>query len=209
MNKLQNFYKWLLQENTGEFSTDKLKTLKTLEQIKQYIIATLGSEKTSGSFRSIWFVDDSKIIKVVDHEKSAKQNRKEVQHAECLGTKFAPKIYEYDELNYFWVIEERLEVFYGDELYEKLEKILGYRFSDWQELKNFFAYAVADTYHNDSDEQLREFEYLKTKLIARNQWFRTLVSELQGCEVGSRDFHDENWGMRPATGEVVLLDLGF
>jgi hypothetical protein len=43
----------------------------------------------------------------------------------------------------------------------------------------------------------------------KSKWYAGLIRALRNCQVHAEDFHYKNWGIRPSTGELVLLDLGF
>lgn len=43
----------------------------------------------------------------------------------------------------------------------------------------------------------------------RSKWYQILVKRLRECQVSTFDLTANNWGIRPATGQLVILDLGF
>jgi NAD kinase len=49
----------------------------------------------------------------------------------------------------------------------------------------------------------------KNKTWLKNKWYAGLIAGLRKCQVQADDFHHKNWGIRPTTGDLVLLDLGF
>jgi hypothetical protein len=184
----------------GKFSLEYLHGLNDLESVIQYVRSTL-KRLGSGSFRDTWIVDGNRILKVIRRKENREQNSNEVKHATCLGSHYAPNILDYDKENFYWILEERLNPIGGEALFGKLQELIGYKFSGWQELKFFFVYG-STSLHNDPSS-------LVYKLYNKSEWLKGLFDELEGCKVDTSDFHDENWGVRPSTGELVLLDLGF
>ncbi len=193
--------KFLLREEaqltSKAFDLQKFKSLEDYHEIVSYVKENL-EELASGAARRTYIIDDKTILKLVRGAAWNYQNKNEVQHATCLGKSHAPIIFDYDSKNYYWIIEERLQPISDKELFDKLESLIHYRFKDWFDLKSFFATI-----------NIQNYDPLFAELYEGSEWLRKLVDELQKCEVSTGDFHDENWGVRPETGELVLLDLGF
>lgn len=199
---------FLIQEETANqtsFSVEHLRNITDFYEVLSYLNTTLGKVKAKGSSRRIWLIDNSKIIKVAKTIPDSEQNRNEVKHSKCLGSKFAPVIFDYDEVNYFWIIEERLKRIGETEMINYFSKKFNHPFKNYFEIVALFAY-VNDEASADKHPFIHN---LFPKLIQTNEWFKTIVDELRTCHVETWDFHDENWGIRPSTGEIVLLDLGF
>lgn len=201
INSLREFMKFLLHEEAQfasmAFDLQKLKSMEDFDEIKIYVVENL-KELASGAARRTYIIDDKTILKLAKSPGWNYQNKNEVQHATCLGKSHAPIIFDYDSKNYYWIIEERLQPISDKELFNKLESLIHYRFRSWMNLKNFFATI-----------SIQDYDPLFAELYEGSEWLRKLVDELQKCEVSTNDFHDENWGVRPETGELVLLDLGF
>lgn len=214
MKSLKQFYSFLCEEEQSVIqpekglSFEKLKTFQTTNQVQAYLNSILGQAAASGSFRSIWIVNETQIIKTMKYSNHTEQNEKEVLNAQCLGERFAPKIFDYHP-QYFWILEERLAPQKTSALFDAFENLLHYRFKTWEELKIFFHYSTDVERYGDYEDEFTHFRSLYDRLIAENEWFITLMNHLEKCDVNASDFHDENWGIRPSTGEVVLLDLGF
>lgn len=215
VKNLKQFYSFLCEEeqlipskSTEEFSIEKLKGFQTSNQVRAYLNNVLGQAGASGMFRAIWIVNETQIIKVMKHSNDTLQNEKEVLNAQCLGERFAPKIVDYHP-QYLWILEERLAPQKIEALFDAFEKLLNHRFKTWKELKEFFHYSTDTERYDDYEYKYPHFKNLYSRLISENEWFMTLMNHLEKCNVGASDFHDENWGIRPSTGEIVLLDLGF
>lgn len=200
MKNLNGFYCWFLKEQLEQhgFSVEHLRSLKTPEDIQTYCYETLGKETMNGAARLTWVIDDTQVIKVVYQENGAIQNQHEVRNSECLGERFAVKVLDYDQQRFFWVIEERVKGFptahVVPEFVEMMNKVLGTNYDDW--------YPIMQLFFQGTDPE-------KEELMAKNEWFRDIVHALDQCDVGSHDLHPGNWGIRPGTGELVILDLGF
>lgn len=211
MRTLQEFFAFLTEETTGygspvEEVVQQLQSLEGLKEVEQFLNQELGQPVAGGMSRRIWNLSDTKIVKVVRAVASNDENRKEVEHATCLGQKLAPVIYQYDRKNFLWIIEERLSQIEEEDLFDFFEEKFQYRFKDWVELKQFFQFI---SHTQRSKESYPKLTKLFTRLLNTNEWFQAFSKELWDCDVNSEDFHSDNWGVRPSTGEVVLLDLGF
>jgi hypothetical protein len=211
MKTLQEFFDFMSGKNPPKddspFNFQKFKELKTVEAMIVYCqkkLKFLGA----GAFRAVFEIDSSKILKIVRQQEKAYQNRMEVGNAQCLGKQFAPIIYEYDEERYYWIIEENVKP-NKQLLFSALDDRLDYRFNGWEELQSFFQYALSTNPAEKEDILYSNphFKELYNKFM-RTQWFSDLRFGLRNCRVGSRDFHDDNWGVR-ANGEPILIDLGF
>lgn len=182
--------------NPISFSLDDVKKLKNNEEILEYCWNTLGKPLGKGSGRMVWAIDNEQIIKVARYQPS-KQNEKEFENSLCLGKQFAVEVLDYDIQGFKWLIEEKVKGFENEKTFaEYMNKILGTSSLDMFDIADIFA----DSYHTRN---------IRKELIQNNDWFRSIIKALNHCIVATYDFHDENWGIRPSTGELVLLDLGF
>lgn len=205
MKTLKEYYEWL-RENQMTFSIDELQTKKTLKEINSYLYFNaefLGQ----GQQRTVYAIDAQKIIKVAIKPQDAEQNYNEVKNAKCLGQRYAPMIYENDRKNFFWIIQERLKPVTPEQLLHTFQTLTQHRFPTWEVLRNYIYYSVSGETIGDSSPE--EFQSLFVLMYQQNEWFKGLINGLRQCQITSSDFHDENWGIRPETGELVILDLGF
>lgn len=184
--------------NHSKFNLEHLRTLKNLHDILDYCFDTLG-KPNKGAARFAWNLNDSQVLKVVRELKYVDQNQQELKNIECVGERFAVKVYDFDKFNQFWIIEERVEAYpeaYDNPKFiEKMNSILGTNYDDWFPIMGLFA--------------IQGYDETKEKLLKTNAWFQNIVKALEDCDVGTEDLHPGNWGIRPSTGELVILDLGF
>jgi hypothetical protein len=202
VKSLTSFYSFLLKEEIAPqetFSVARLRELAHLDEIHDYVKSTLKEKLGEGATREVWAINDKQVIKLVQLEGNAYQNRNEVNHIECLGSSYAPVVFAYDKFDFLWIIEERLQPATGPEISNKLEELIGHKFHHGDEIMYFFA----------GIRSRKGFSPLFSKLYNESPWLKKLADEIKTCDVDSHDFHEENWGIRPSTGELILLDLGF
>lgn len=189
------------------FSLEKLKTFDDTKKIIDYCYEILGKPLGFGSGRMVWAIDKNKIIKVARYQPS-RQNEKEFENSFCLGKKYAVEVLDYDINGFKWLIEERVDTFKTSHSFAKyMNELFHTSSSEWEELfgsASLDMFDIADIFADSY--QKRE---MKKYLMQTNEWFRSLVLALNHCIVASHDFHDGNWGIRPGTGELILIDLGF
>ena len=194
--QLTKFYSFLLKEEASlrePFSIEHLDELNDLDEITKYAQAHL-KRLGAGASRTAYAVNDKQVLKIVQYPSAARENENELRHIKCLGSAYAPIVFDYDRESHFWILEERLQPIMGEELFDKIESLIGYKFKGWMELKDFFA-GIGSGY---ADNRLLD------ELTAKSPWLKALADEIEGCNVGHHDFHDENWGVRPSTGELVF-----
>lgn len=191
----------------GKFSIEELHKRTELLDIINYVNGTLGQAIGGGVARKVWVIDEHQIIKVINYEGEEWQNKNEVDNAWCLGEELAVKVLDNHE-NFFWIIEERLKVLGEEETLRIIAEKLGFKLKNWRQLRTFFKKSV--DWINNGDEGFSPSDLMAFKTIyKRSEWYQSLIGGLSTCEVKSSDFHDENWGYRESTGQLVLLDLGF
>lgn len=223
MKTLKEFTTWVEEETMvhTEFSIETLKAIpvsttritnKELAKIEQYVNHTLGQSAGKGSFRKIWIIDDNRILKLVKDADHVFQNQQEKMNTECVGVSYSAQVLDHHP-QFYWLIEERVEPLSSSNFVAQFAKQLrtklgpetkladGVGMTTWFMITN----VIGDLVSGKEDERYRNIY----PLFRKSRWFTGLVKKLQGCNVSSEDFHYENWGIRPSTGEFVLLDLGF
>lgn len=53
-----------------------------------------------------------------------------------------------------------------------------------------------------------KYLYLGKQIYDRSEWFREFITALSDCKISAEDLHSENWGYRPSTGELIVIDYG-
>jgi hypothetical protein len=207
MKSLVEFYEFVLSEDVQtntQFNLRVLKNTSELDQIHSYLEKTLGSPFEGGASRSVWSFDENKIIKTVNYQDDAHQNKLEIENSKCLGEKFSPIVFDYDKENFYWIISEKVTPGYDELIFNKVNEKLGIRFDNWMTFKNFFDLSVRRT----KPLYNQQFEEFFVSSYKNSKWFKSLIDGLRSCKVASWDFHPNNWGIRPSTSELVLIDLG-
>lgn len=194
---------------TKSFSFLTLKSLKTSKEIREYVRSSLKKLGT-GQGRAAYEIDNDKILKLALSDSKAYQNKNEVDNAKCLGPSYSVKVYSNDP-RYIWIIEERVTPFKTkEEFVNKFNELTNIqdpelKFKSSVDLRDF----LADIFSFESGGSSTRYQNRHNFLMKNNEWYKGFVEKLKGCQVASWDFHSNNWGIRPSTGEMVLLDVGF
>lgn len=195
------------------FSMEKLKNLRTSKEIRRYTQITLGDEELGrGQARVAYLVGNDKVLKVALSDNKAYQNQNEITNSKCLGSRYTPKIYDFDP-RFSWILTEHVNQTKSTEvLVQKLNELTGLdqeeelRFGNSFDVQDFFSDLAALTAR---ENVLPKYQNRHDFLMSHSEWYQGLVKSLIGCKVSTWDFHKNNWGIRPSTGELVLLDVGF
>lgn len=222
MKTLQEFMIWTLVESLlceGSFSVENLKSIPShddfnteIAYLTRYLTQTLGQPNTDGSYRLVWSIDDTHVIKLVKRSGFANQNQNEKTNAACLGTSHSIQVFDHHP-RFFWIVEEQVKPLSEKEFSHEFGKKVGIKFGARTQLKSGI-YTNTTLMISDVIEELVEerpsarYEGLHDQ-FQKSPWFNDLIQALQGCKVSSQDLHWGNWGIRPSTGELVILDLGF
>lgn len=91
----------------NRINTDDLKPLTSFLKRINHNRKNLGRSIGSGSSRVVWLLDNNKVIKLAKNKKGVAQNEVEVHNSDdyYIGDIF-PKIFEYDEDGYNWIVSE-------------------------------------------------------------------------------------------------------
>lgn len=207
-----------LRENNGylePFSIEELKRISAgkpskhnLETVLNYLINTLGKPARSGSSRGVWEVNSTTVLKVGFVFDELDQNKREVKNMKCLGSAFAPNLIDFHS-GFYWLLIERLKPvtteaefvkLFGERVGMALEPrmtINGIDSNIALVITNLIGGFQTKTYKNLLDS------------FNQSPWFREMMSKIKKCKMDPGDLNYDNWGIRPSTGELVILDLGF
>lgn len=185
---------------TGPFSLEILQNIANESHILKYIRQTLKKPISNGEYRSVWAIDNNTILKLAP--KTREQNKTEVANAKCLGEKFAIKIMAAHS-QYLWVIEERVQTLNEEQFMQKFNQLTGMNYTSPMQIILLFS----NIRSTNSQSIIKGQQAVQQP--TNNPWFRELADKLKQCNINSNDFHASNWGIRPSTGDLVILDLGF
>jgi hypothetical protein len=214
MKTLREFNTWLNEEmNHAEFSIEELKQKTSDIEVIQYADKTLGPQiNVQSSYRSVWIIDDQRVLKVARWAQIAVQNKQELKNSKCLGPTYSVIVLD-NHPQFIWLIQERVRGLRTDEeLVRAFGNAIGTQLPDELEVdgverstSELITTVIGNLANN---ERVWKYEPI-CKMFEKSDWFNGLIEQLKSCRVSSSDFHYENWGIRPSTGELVLLDLGF
>lgn len=201
-----------------------LKQTKEFPQIRELIKNRYNLKQIGeGTTRNVYELDKNKVFKLVKNEKQNENNLVEVEAYKCLGDDYAAKIYDYDSVNYYWLIMERVKIITQGEFQSKLTELIGFplikteiesRFSiDFNNL-----YTIGDYFYfpdilmagsKPNTKAGVEYRTLHGLLCENSPWFKEFNNRLVKCGVYAGDLGFVNFGLRLSTDELVLLDYGF
>lgn len=205
--KLLEQYVRLLVEAATQFSLEELQKLTTPKEIMAYLTSTLGKPLGGGVARVAFALDDKAIIKVA-YDGEISHNTNEMKNANCLTTKYAIKVLEYDEENYLWIMEERLKTLTEEEFSTKWKELTGLDMNPVA-IRTMLAVSAHFPLNKSHEELGSPYGQQHDQLMQSNKWYQGLMTGLSKCKVDANDLHYKNWGIRPSSGEMILLDLGF
>lgn len=214
MKTLKEFAQWLKEEQ-GSFDFQEFSAIPDRIQAVRYLMKSKVKIVGKGTFRAAFHLNDSKIIKIATMIEGSNHNKRELQHSRCLGKKFAVEVYE-NHPEFWWIVEERANLLSDDEFVDAFFANLGidrnlYPYFNDMDIQQTIEIAQSGRV----ESQYRDDYVFENKLkasrewLARSEWFKNLIDGLKQCNVGSDDFGTQNWGIRPSTGELIIIDLGF
>jgi hypothetical protein len=213
MKTLKEFSTWFNEETSHNvFSVEELKQKVSHLEITQYAYKTLGQPINKGTYRSAWVINEQRILKIVHETNFTNQNRQELKNSKCLGSVYSIEVFD-NHPQFIWLIQERVRGLRTDEeLVRAFGNAIGTQLPDELEVdgverstSELITTVIGNLANN---ERVWKYEPI-CKMFEKSDWFNGLIEQLKSCRVSSSDFHYENWGIRPSTGELVLLDLGF
>jgi hypothetical protein len=203
MKTLKEFLAFFYEQTEPEFSLERLKSLGTFREVLVYLERNFGQPTSEGSSRKIWAVTDKLIVKVVKLKSNVSQNVTEIKNTRCLGPRFSVVLHDYDQINHFWLLEEKLEPVTEEEFVSYFNDKLGTSFTNGWSISSLFLLITQNR------DQMPQEKAIMKKLLETNKWFQEFSKAIMDCQVQSWDFKSTNWGKRAPTGELVLLDLGY
>ncbi len=163
----------------------------------QYLLSTLDFPLGKGASRKVYDLENGKVIKLAYTGENA-DNQREWINSRCLGESYCPKVYTH-AVNYLWIVVEKVnQIKYDHEFVSLIEKKLKVKPGHYDDS------ALVELFTRNGPG----FDALHPKLYGKNQWYTTLYDGLNSCNINKDDFYPRNWGVRPSTGELLLVDLG-
>lgn len=178
------------------FSLDSLKGINNPKQLMKVLGQQFGPPIGGGVARVAYAYGNNQVLKVAyAGGDAAEHNKKEVKNAACLGKQYAIQVYDWDKENFLWIVEERVQKTTIEQLETKFQELAGIPL-DIEQIRDLFARSP-------------DMQNVHQHLYGKSKWYSGLADKLKSCNAGAEDFHQNNWGIRQSTGELVLLDLGF
>lgn len=201
LNEVANLeVKRILRENFVKNGLiQKLESFKTPEQTFEYLESVFGHTPYGGQGRITYMMNDTMVLKFA-YDGAFDQNEIEVKNALCLGEQYAVKVLHHHP-KFWWLVEERLQPMTADQLNREVYKLTGVQVHG--------TFDFPDAIQTEIHEPVNRKAVVINQDLMKNSWYANLIQGLKNCNVSSSDFHFQNWGIRPSTGEMVLLDLGF
>jgi hypothetical protein len=200
-----------IQEDTsdGVFSMQQLNACHSLEEAFDYLTRTL-KYLNEGMYRATFLLDKTRVIKIALPQADDNQNAQELENSKCLPKNYVVQVVDHHP-DFWWIIEEKLTPMNEVEFVSKFLSVTGqedlemeYDMDD-QAISSSIELGVYGTVF--SENKLKIVKYHRA--FSQSPWYMGLIKALKKCQVSSADFHAGNWGIRPTTGELVILDLGF
>lgn len=199
----------LLEDIEQGFSFDELMQCSDIDQAKEYLDSHL-EKAGEGSHRITYGLDETRVIKLVKN--NVLQNAQEARNSRCMSRKYVVQVFE-KHPEFWWIVVERVQKLSLSEFIAEFERRVkttipaAYKQGDQalEEKQSRIMMAIEWGADATNPHQFDEHnEWMKT-----SAWYRGLIASLRNCQVQADDFHSNNWGLRPGTNELVLLDLGF
>lgn len=208
MKTLREFTGWLEEETKPEFDFDHFSKLERPKALR-YLVQTNLKKINSGATRSVFRLDSAKVIKIATMEAGVFHNQQEFLSSTCLSSKYSVVVIERHP-EFWWLIEEYLEPFFSEDRFEDVFfKHLGIHESWYQGLNGDDIVGAIKLGVWGSKHELPKRQEANEDWFTNSSWYAGLINAIKTCDVDPVDFYSENWGVRPSTGELVLLDLGF
>jgi hypothetical protein len=213
MKTLQEFSVWLESEKPNKipFNFKEFSEIRERPKALRYLVTSSLKLLGSGTFRATFKLDENKVIKIATMIDGIEHNINEQKNSKCLGSDYAVTIYDAHPENW-WLIEERAEILEEGPFISLFFTKLGidqrnYPFVDEMFIRKAIEYAATNkiVYNSEINTLIKTNQYwLKT-----SKWYKEFIEKIQVCSVGADDFTSNNWGVRPNSGELILIDLGF
>lgn len=157
-----------------------------------------------GTDRAVYDIGGNQVLKV---SVSGEQNFNEIKRWECVNKqpnheKYFMQIFDWDHKNYQWIVAEKL-VPVKNRI--QLEQIIQSLLQTKEEIEYW---EIIDALLAEP-RRLQKFAPDLWKIVGNSKWFQEFSELVRECGIPTSDFREQNLGVRPSTGELVVLDLGY
>lgn len=184
-----------------EFDLEYLKQMDELTQVIVYVEKTLGQRKIGqGQGRSVYRLDDGRVLKVAKNSGGIGQNEAEVTVCKTPATAdIFPGIFESDP-KFTWIVAEEAQPMTRI----KFEGLTGV---SWSEFISALGGAFTKALGNASSGELRHYQQMFDKHFG-NKFFRRVVNLVKDCKYEPGDLAKlDSWGI--VKNRPVIIDSGF
>ena len=211
-------YGWLFEEEdpfTSSVPSSELRVL--LDEYREVIWESFSKEEVrnwakkrfteagykylgSGSYRIVFDLGNGTVIKLVLHSVFEKDMKIEIKNFQCLGSEYAPIVYDYDP-NYLWVIYEKIRPF------SVKSQVVQNRIRDTFEVDKYITDPEDISFLKGNYIDFVRFQgsrYIAKKLYRLNPKYKDFIDRLKSCQINPYDFYPRNIGFRGKKGFVIL-----
>jgi hypothetical protein len=157
-----------------------------------------------GTDRAVYDIGGNQILKV---SVSGEQNYNEIKRWECINKlpnheKYFMQIFDWDRKNYQWIIAEKLTpVTSRIQLEQIVQSLLQTKeeINYWEVIDGLLA----------EPKRIKRLAPEFWEVVGNSTWFQEFSEIVRECGIPTSDFREQNMGIRPSTGELVVLDLGY
>jgi hypothetical protein len=217
MKTLKEFTTWLEEQVQTKpvFDFEQFSQFTDRSKALRYLVTSNIKQLGSGTFRAAFQLDENRVIKIATINEGVGHNQREFQHAKCIGPKHAIQVLDHHP-EFWWLIEERADLLDDEQFVASFFQHLGVNQNDYPWFDDTDIRQAIELSQSGRTTSRYKDDFVFEKLFKASQlwlktsfWYRGLIANLKGCRVGSDDFGTNNWGVRPETGELILIDLGF
>lgn len=218
MKTLKEFTTWLEEQvqTKPAFDFEQFSQFTDRSKALRYLVTSNIKQLGSGTFRAAFQLDENRVIKIATINEGVDHNTREAKNSKCLGPDYAVMVLDHHP-EFWWLIEERAKLIKDDELFVSLFlKRIGVSRDNYSFIDDLAIQQAIEIAASGKTVSQYKDDWSFARLLKANQhWLRTsgwyggLITQLQTCKVGADDFNYNNWGIRPGSGELILIDLGF
>jgi hypothetical protein len=218
MKTLKEFTTWLEEQVQTKpvFDFEQFSQFTDRSKALRYLVTSNIKQLGSGTFRAAFQLDENRVIKIATINEGVDHNTREVKNSKCLGPDYAVQVLDHHP-EFWWLIEEKVKLIKEDKLFVSLFlKKIGVSKENYSFIDDLAIQQAIEIAASGKIVSQYKDDWSFARLLKANQhwlrisgWYGGLINQLRTCKVGADDFNYNNWGIRPGTGELILIDLGF